>query len=574
MSNLLEAARETTALECISRENTKETQLNSSTSSSSSSLSSASESLTRTTIPAMLNQTKIRQGSTEGEVDTDPTGTASHAAVHDETASRLLALQADAMASERERMLLEQEGLVLGILAKQLEYYFSQTNLAKDTYLQTLRSLNDGCVPVTILANFTKVQALLPGRTELGRIHAIRQAVECFSPNALRLFVIDSVNSKIVTDQEDSVDELTTSATTFIVAVGTWDQQPLPAVSVVSTANVASVSASHATIIVRDVPEHVSEEDVRLIFALPDGPSIVSVRQDVAHCWFVTLDIESPGADGDDVTMKVMMHLQAQLLGGEPVKARRKASVASNLSIDPIPFWLPPIPLKRKKKKKRSKKKKKNSSTSGSANSNSDGTHNNINAAAATRNQNQNMPGKGTETASSFHSAFAIKSSIPLVSPPTLGEDNFPTLQDKKVEWETPPTAGLEDDEKYDKHEDDDADDEEDKEDPKSVKALSDVASTATTTSSSTESTPHGKKLWGTVGGYAAALMKQAVVPPPVSETKVAILPVSTESKAGHFSALSHKATAPAPVVTVSTPKWGGIRSFADVLRQEEAQQS
>ena len=46
-------------------------------------------------------------------------------------------------------------------LSRQLEYYFSTANLKVDTYLQTLRSLNDGCVPIPILANFSKVQMIV-----------------------------------------------------------------------------------------------------------------------------------------------------------------------------------------------------------------------------------------------------------------------------------------------------------------------------------------------------------------------------------------------------------------------------
>ena len=55
----------------------------------------------------------------------------------------------------------QQKMFVLSQLARQLEYYFSHQNLSKDTYLQTLRELNDGCVPATILANFAKVKAIL-----------------------------------------------------------------------------------------------------------------------------------------------------------------------------------------------------------------------------------------------------------------------------------------------------------------------------------------------------------------------------------------------------------------------------
>lgn len=51
--------------------------------------------------------------------------------------------------------------MVYQALAKQMEYYFSYQNLMVDTYLQTLRELNDGCVPISILANFSKIKTIV-----------------------------------------------------------------------------------------------------------------------------------------------------------------------------------------------------------------------------------------------------------------------------------------------------------------------------------------------------------------------------------------------------------------------------
>ena len=55
----------------------------------------------------------------------------------------------------------EVEITVYKALARQIEYYFSSQNLMADTYLQTLRELNDGCVPVSIIANFSKVKTIV-----------------------------------------------------------------------------------------------------------------------------------------------------------------------------------------------------------------------------------------------------------------------------------------------------------------------------------------------------------------------------------------------------------------------------
>ena len=61
----------------------------------------------------------------------------------------------------------EQRILTHRLLARQLEYYFSTANLSKDTYLSTLRELNEGYVPLSIIANFGKVQALAPYESAL-----------------------------------------------------------------------------------------------------------------------------------------------------------------------------------------------------------------------------------------------------------------------------------------------------------------------------------------------------------------------------------------------------------------------
>ena len=82
---------------------------------------------------------------------------------------------------------------VLGQLARQLEYYFSQANLEKDTYVETLRKLNDSYVPVSILQRFSKVQAFAPIDTE----DAIIKAATEFS-SLLEVASIDTKTGKRV----------------------------------------------------------------------------------------------------------------------------------------------------------------------------------------------------------------------------------------------------------------------------------------------------------------------------------------------------------------------------------------
>ena len=197
----------------------------------------------------------------------------------------------------------------LALLARQLEYYFSERNLSKDTYLQTLRTLNDGCVPATILADFAKVRTILCVRGvgidddggHESRLHAVLQAVSEHT-DLLQIRSIETSTGKIVTDD-------TPSSAPTILAVGTLDHQPLrllpasdaassaatgsPVTSSTTTSSSSSSSTTTTTttttttIILRDVPPDTTEDDVRELFQFDDCPAIESLRPDVAHCWYV-----------------------------------------------------------------------------------------------------------------------------------------------------------------------------------------------------------------------------------------------------------------------------------------------
>ena len=206
--------------------------------------------------------------------------------------------------------------------------------------------------------------------------------------------------------------------------------------------------------------------------------------------------------------IRVMMQLQTQTLAGAPIHARLKARQPSSLVVDTT-VWMEPT--RKKKKKKRCKKKKKKDSAT---------------------------------------------SAVP--APPSMGEDNFPTLQDKKVEWETSPDD--DDDKDGDgKHGMDD--------DPKSLKTVSDAASTATTTSSSVESMMQPKKTLP-AGGYAAALLKTApVIREPVNNEEVAAEKQVASPNAPAVASAEKEQT---PMV-ITPPSWGGGRTFADVIKKETA---
>ena len=217
----------------------------------------------------------------------------------------------------------QREQQQLQTLARQIEYYLSPENLATDTYLQTLRQLNDGCVPVSILANFAKVKAILTScpsppssgtttaahakkngggshnnnkakvaaaavQEEEARIHAVLQAVNEYT-DLLQIHSIDTATGTITTDETPS------SALTILV-VGA-PPQPLSSTTTTTTTTtcITRVSSSASmplpetsTIILRDVDPVVTEAEVRgLLEGVQHCAPVLRVVADVGNCWYV-----------------------------------------------------------------------------------------------------------------------------------------------------------------------------------------------------------------------------------------------------------------------------------------------
>ena len=167
--------------------------------------------------------------------------------------------------------------LVLTQLARQLEYYFSQSNLEKDTYVETLRQLNDGFVPVSILQRFSKVQTLVPFET----VEAIVKATVEHS-SLLEVAFINTKTGKRVEEE---------SANT-ILAIGSCTGKPLENNSLQSVA--ATISSPNTpgtpiqnTIIIREVDSQIGEAEVRALFDDEQCPPIVNLYLDVYNCWYV-----------------------------------------------------------------------------------------------------------------------------------------------------------------------------------------------------------------------------------------------------------------------------------------------
>lgn len=459
--------------------------------------------------------------------------------------------------------------VVLTQLARQLEYYFSKTNLSKDTYVQTLRELNDGYVPISILANFAKVQMLVP----YDAISAIVKSTNDFS-TVLEVVAVDTKTGKRVENESPRT----------IWAVGTVSREPLDYIppplntgtnagaSVDVTASPGGALAANATpndkspvqntIILRDVDSQVTEEHIRALFNEDEQfPPVQSLYLDVASCWFVTLDTSSR----DDI-LNVMLQLRSKTLCGEPVKARLKSNVRQiDTTMAPaLPLLLTPSPSmtqmssydhlhgtpNKKKKKKRSKNKhnKKVGNNSFAPRSSSNNSSNN-------NNSNDNRRSEQSVS----------KKTNSVDAEPILTGEEFPALNQNKVKV-------VVDSEKMDVQ--------------LSSKPLSDTASTATTTSSSSLS--EAKKQ---VGCYAAALLKAKPVKIEIdkkSETRkekescTQLDGKSMAEKAQKEERVAEKApsndrqkdeskVAPSAPVVITPPSWGGGRSFADVLKKEEA---
>ena len=239
---------------------------------------------------------------------------------------------------------------------------------------------------------------------------------------------------------------------------------------------------------------------------------------------------------------------------------------------------------KNKKKKNASGSKGKSNSNKGKNNNSNRRNSNGRNKKGGGQERPQQSPKqKGSSTVSSNNTANGTRSKGDTTttasdrhienSPPSLGDEQFPALSTddlvdpsaNKIEVETVPQDRPEDD--YEKK-----------------SANSDGASTATTsTSSSTSKQQH------TMGGYAAALLKVAPKPVPLSkdgtESKqdvskrsvsskkkiVASRDISVVVKPDNQESTENPTSVDATSVVVTPPSWGGGRSFADVLRKEAA---
>lgn len=184
---------------------------------------------------------------------------------------------------------------ILESLKAQLEYYFSAQNLAKDMFLQSILLQNQGYCNLETLARFANVVRICEGADDV---------------------------PKLLTDAAATSDVL--------IVKRTEDDDDVP-LGIGPKIIQNQKSARRNTIILREVPPEVTEEDIRSVFSWDGCPVVESVRLDVGNYWFVSLDAT------DDETVSTLLNLRNMKLNDEPIKARLKTESAAKSFYASIP---------------------------------------------------------------------------------------------------------------------------------------------------------------------------------------------------------------------------------------------
>ncbi|DBA00340.1 TPA: hypothetical protein N0F65_000525 [Lagenidium giganteum] len=149
-------------------------------------------------------------------------------------------------------------------IKRQVEFYFSRTNLANDAYLVSHMN-SQMYVPVEVIVNFSKIKQLTEDTQLL--IESIRDSTVC------------SLN-----ETNDAI-------------------KP-------------NIKSERNTIILREIPSATKPEDVEAIF---EGcGKVTSVRSDLGDTWFATMESE-------EEAVKTLLALRNKTFNNAPIKARLKS---------------------------------------------------------------------------------------------------------------------------------------------------------------------------------------------------------------------------------------------------------
>lgn len=227
-------------------------------------------------------------------------------------------------------------------LAKQLLYYFSVQNLSSDTYLKTMMDLNSGFVPVSILSNFANISRIITDSlSSEENIYSVdvpgllRQAA--LRSEYLEVSVLNQ-QGKIITTDNDGNYQLEQGRLNFF-GIGPSSSRPTEYDTTKplrkdSKQQIDKLKSDSANIIIlRDVPQDATEEDIRAIFQNNTDSScgISDVQREIGNCWFVTC---APMERQQDM-VDMLLSIRNKKIHGEPIKARLKTQRKASTSAPP-----------------------------------------------------------------------------------------------------------------------------------------------------------------------------------------------------------------------------------------------
>jgi len=160
------------------------------------------------------------------------------------------------------------------MLQHQLEYYFCRENLAHDTYLMSQMD-SEQFVPIVIIANFNQIKKLT------NDIKLVTQVLR-ESPNVQ----VDSEGMKVRPNHSRQTD----------------------------------VNSLRCTVILREIPDDTTQEEMQNLFSGISCPRIVSCEFSLNNSWYVTFDT-------DEDAQRAYRYLREEIreFKGHPIMARIKA---------------------------------------------------------------------------------------------------------------------------------------------------------------------------------------------------------------------------------------------------------
>jgi len=214
--------------------------------------------------------------------------------------------------------------------------------------------LNSTFVPITILCGFTNINRII-ARYADGidiadiDVHALL-GCSAVQSNVLNIVLLDQDGNVIAAHGSEGYDgmkgpkvfEAIGSCETTVTVTGTGTgtvkgregsegTHRQGAAQLKDDAKDSS-TGTNSTVILRDVPEEATEEDILSVFRDDDGNVVISgVQKEVGQCWFVTIDASTSQQD----LVSILLNLRSKTICNEPIKARLKTQ---SIAIQGVPM--------------------------------------------------------------------------------------------------------------------------------------------------------------------------------------------------------------------------------------------